>query len=211
MMTVVADHVYPAHLECDVVLRNGRTLRLRPIRPDDREPLRQFYQSLSPQSMHLRFFDMRTADAAVLATPSDVDYRRDFGVIGDIQGRIVGVAHYFAMRNQPHVAEVAFAIADDVQGCGIGTRMLEKLADAARPNGITRFEAETLAENYQMLDVFLCSGFQVVSKSDEGTVRVNFPIEPTPEFAARAADRSQKAAYASMPPIFEPRSIAVIG
>jgi acetyl coenzyme A synthetase (ADP forming)-like protein len=210
-MTVILDGVYPAHLECDVVLRNGRTLRLRPIRIDDRDALRRFYASLSPQSMHNRFFSMRSPESAVEATPSDVDYRRDFALIGEIGPEIVAVAHYLSLPNQSTVAEVAFAIRDDQQGLGIGTRLLERLADVARTNGITKFEAETLAENFQMLDVFLGSGFEVVSKSDEGVVRVLFPIEPTPEFAAAAADRSQKAAHASMRPIFEPKAIAVVG
>lgn len=210
-MTVVAENVYPAHLECDVVLRSGRTLRLRPIKPDDGMALRQFYGALSQQTMHLRFFDLRTPDAAVAATPFDIDYRRDFAVIGEVNGEIAAVAHYFGLNDPPKVAEVAFTIRDDHQGLGIGTRMLEMLADVARSNGITRFEADTLADNVQMLDVFLRSGFEVISQSEEGVVRVTFPIEPTPEFAAAAADRSQKAAYASMRPIFEPRSIAVIG
>jgi acetyl coenzyme A synthetase (ADP forming)-like protein len=210
-MTVILDHVYPAHLECDVVLRNGRTLRLRPIRSEDRDALKRFYALLSPQSMHNRFFHLRTPEAAVAATPADIDYRRDFALIGEIGTEIVAVAHYLSLPKHESVAEVAFAIRDDHQGLGIGTRLLERLADVARTNGITKFEAETLGENYQMLDVFLGSGFQVVSKSAEGVVRVLFPIEPTPEFAAAAAARSQKAAHASMRPIFEPRSIAVVG
>jgi acetyl coenzyme A synthetase (ADP forming)-like protein len=210
-MTITMENVYPAHLECDVVLRNGRTLRLRPIRPDDGDALLRFYRSLSEQAMHSRFFDLRTADAAVRSTPSDIDYKRDFALIGEIGAEIVAVAQYLTLPHRDDVAEVAFAIRDNQQGCGIGTRLLERLADAARMNGITKFEAETLAENFQMLDVFLCSGFEVVSRSEEGVVRVIFPIEPTPAFTARAADRSQKAAYASMRPVFEPRSIAIIG
>src|SRR5262249_54063439 len=65
--------------------------------------------------------------------------------------------------------------------------------------------------NRPMLDVFLNSGFEVVSRSAEGIVRVTFPIAPTEQFEARAAERSQKAAYASIRPIFEPKTIAIIG
>ncbi|HUJ14288.1 MAG TPA: GNAT family N-acetyltransferase [Thermoanaerobaculia bacterium] len=202
---------YPAYLESDVVLRTGRTLRLRPVRYGDREHLIRFYTRLSPDSLHSRFFDSRTPESAADATPADVDYRREFGIIGEMGSDIVAVAHYFSSEKQPDVAEVAFAIRDDMQGHGIGTRLLEKLADIARTNDITRFEAETLAENKPMLDVFLNSGFEVVSRSDEGIVRVTFPIAPTAQSEARSAERSQKAAYASIRPIFEPRTIAVIG
>jgi len=202
---------YPAYLESDVVLRTGRTLRLRPVRPDDREHLIRFYARLSPDSLRLRFFGPRSPEAAADSSPSTVDYRREFGVVGELSGEIVAVAHYLASAKQPQVAEVGFAIRDDMQGCGIGTRLLEKLADAARSNDITRFEAECLAENRGMLDVFLHSGFEVVSHSVEGVVSVTFPIAPTAEFERRSAERSRKAAYASIRPIFEPKTIAIVG
>ena len=202
---------YPAHFESDVVLRNGRTLRLRPVRPDDHDPLLEFYRDLSPDSLYYRFFDVRTPEAALEYSPVDVDYVRDFGVIGEIGGEIVGVAHYLSSAAQPKVAEVAFAIADKVQGCGIGTHLLQKLAEVGRTNGVERFRAETMTENQRMLDVFLCSGFDVTSRTADGSVHVSFAIEPTERWADQTAARSQKAAYASMKGIFEPRSIAVVG
>jgi acetyl coenzyme A synthetase (ADP forming)-like protein len=208
-MTVI--ETYPEHLESDVVLLTGRTLRLRPVRHEDRDHLIRFYTRLSPDALHARFFDSRTPEAAADSSPVDVDYRREFGVIGELSGEIVAVAHYFASASHPDVAEVAFAIRDDMQGCGIGTRLLEKLADIARTNNILRFEAETLAENRKMLDVFLNSGFEAVSQSAEGVVRVSFPIAATAQSEARTAERSRKAAYASIRPIFEPQTIAMIG
>ena len=208
---MILETLYPAHLESDVVLRTGRTLRLRPVRHDDRDHLIRFYTRLSPDSLHSRFFDTRTPESAVDSSPADVDYRHQFGIVGELSGEIMAVAHYFASPKRPDLAEVAFAIRDDMQGCGIGTRLLEKLAEVARPNDIKRFEAECLAENRGMLEVFLNSGFEVISHSDEGVVRVTFPIAPTPLFEERVAGRSQKAAYASMRAIFEPKSIAVIG
>jgi len=213
MTSTIAEHPveYPAHLEADVVLRNGRTLRIRPVRGDDSERLRAFFTTLSPATLHARFFAMCTADQALRYAPASVDYVHDFGVVGEVGDRIVAVAHYFASPRHPRIAEVAFAIADDQQGCGIGTHLLEKLAAAARLNRIERFEAEVLAENARMLDVFLSSGFDVLRRSDEGTIHVSFAIEPTDSWRSHAADRAQHAAHESMKPIFEPRSIAVVG
>jgi acetate---CoA ligase (ADP-forming) len=202
---------YPAHLEADVVMRTGRTLRLRPIRPDDHLQIVRFYGTLSPESMYMRFFGMRSAEAAAQGSPSNVDYRHEFGIVGELGGEVVAVAHYLSMKKRPDVAEVAFAIRDDMQGHGIGTRMLERLAEVAFTNGIVRFEAETLSENALMLDVFLRCGFDVVSRSGDGVVRVAFPIAPTPHFESCSAERAQKAAHASMKSVFEPRSIAVVG
>src|SRR4051794_20081594 len=209
----IAEHevAYPAHLEADVVLRTGRTLRIRPVRVDDREHLRAFFMTLSPETLHARFFAMCTADQALLYAPSSVDYIHDFGVVGEVGDRIVAVAHYFASPRHPSVAEVAFAIADDQQGCGIGTLLLEKLATAARLNHIERFEAEVLSQNARMLDVFLSSGFDVLRRSDEGTIHVSFAISATPSSRSHTASRAQHAAHESMKPIFEPRSIAIVG
>ncbi|HYM60588.1 MAG TPA: GNAT family N-acetyltransferase [Thermoanaerobaculia bacterium] len=209
---VVKKPEYPVHLESDVVLRNGRTLRIRPVRPDDRDGALDLFRRLSPESLYTRFFDVRTPEAALQYSPVDVDYRNDFGVVGEVGGRIMAMAHYFRGRKQlVDSAEVAFTIADEVQGLGIGTRMLDKLAEAALPNGIVKFQAEVLAENTKMLDVFLNSGFAVTHKTSEGCVHVSFPIEPTEASEEAAAYRSRMAAHASMAKIFEPRSIAVVG
>ncbi|MFZ2492431.1 MAG: GNAT family N-acetyltransferase, partial [Thermoanaerobaculia bacterium] len=202
---------YPAHFESDVVLRSGRTLHIRPVRPDDRERLLAFYSGLSRDSLYMRFFDIRTPDAALRDSPTVVDYEGEFGVIGELGGDMAGIAHYFRSRKYPKMAEVAFAIADHAQGCGIGTRLLEKLVEIARTKGIEMFRAEVLPDNQKMLDVFLGSGFNVASRTAEGAVMVSFPIAQTEAADAAAAERSQKAAYASMKSIFEPRSIAVIG
>jgi acetate---CoA ligase (ADP-forming) len=209
MTTTIA--TYPAHLESDVVLRNGRTLRLRPIRPEDAEGVRAMYAQLSSDSMHMRFFDVRSPEEALRYSPADVDYVRDFGVVGDIGGEIVAVAHYLGLPKRPELAEVAFTIADRLQNCGVATHLLNTLVLAARQNGIERFEAEVLSENQRMLDVFLCFGFEVKSRSEEGSIHISFPIAATEHAEALAAERSQKAAYASMKAVFEPKSIAVVG
>ena len=202
---------YPAHLEFDVVLRTGRTLRVRPVRPDDREGVLAFYRGLSRQSQHDRFFDFQSAEQELRYSPVEVDYDRDFGLVGESGGKIVAIAHYFGSNRDKTLAEVAFAIADDAHGCGIGTRLLEKLAVIARQHGYGTFDAHVLENNQAMLDVFLRSGFEVKSRSDEGTVHVTFPIAETNVSTDATAARSQASAYASMRPIFAPRSVAVVG
>ncbi|HUP59983.1 MAG TPA: GNAT family N-acetyltransferase [Thermoanaerobaculia bacterium] len=208
-MTIAID--YPAHFESDVVLRNGRTLHLRPVRPEDRDVLLGLYRAMSADSLYFRFFDTRTPDAALRDSPTDVDYDSEFGVIAELGGDVAGVAHYYRSRRDAKSAEVAFAIADRAQGCGMGTLLLEKLAEIARTKKIEMFRAEVLPENQKMLDVFLCSGFEVKSRTADGTVSVSFPIAQTETSEAAAAERSQKAAWASMKSIFSPRSIAVVG
>lgn len=202
---------YPARFESDVVLRTGRTVHIRPVRTDDHERLIAFYARLSPESLHARFFGVCRPEVAAAASPSTIDYDREFGAVAELGGEIAGVAHYFTSRRFPNVAEVAFAISDAAQGCGAGTKLLETLIAAARDHGIDRFEAEVLPENRRMLDVFLSTGFDVVRRTDEGTVHLEFPIAATAVSAEQAAGRSQQAAYASMRAVFAPHSIAVVG
>ena len=202
---------YPVQFESDVVLRTGRTMHIRPIRAEDQDRLIDFYARLSPESMHARFFDARRPEIAAAATPATVDYDREFGAVAEIGGEIVGIAHYFAARRRPEVAEVAFAISDRAQGCGAGTKLLETLVAAAREHDIHLFEAEVLGDNKRMLDVFLGMGFDVKHRTADGVVHLAFPIAPTAAATEQAAKRSQTAAYASMKAVFAPRSIAVIG
>jgi acetyl coenzyme A synthetase (ADP forming)-like protein len=207
-MTVTA---YPTQLESDVVLRTGRTLHIRPVRIDDHDRLLDFYAHLSPESIHARFFDFRSPESALESSPARVDYDRELGVVSEVGGEINGVAHYFASRRKPEVAEVAFTISDSAQGSGVATKLLETLVAGAREHGIERFRADVLADNKRMLDVFLGMGFDVTSRSDEGTISLSFPIAPTAMSTELAAQRSQNAAYASMRAVFAPKSIAVIG
>ncbi len=102
-------------------------------------------------------------------------------------------------------------VADEEQGRGIGTRLLEQLADRAAGSGVTRFVAEVLAENRAMLSVFTGAGFDVVRELEHGEVEVSFPIAPTESFQARVEERDHVAVAASLRPFFEPRTVAVIG
>jgi acetyl coenzyme A synthetase (ADP forming)-like protein len=202
---------YPVRFESDVVLRTGRTVHIRPVRAEDHPRLIDFYTRLSPESVHSRFFAICRPEVAAAASPATVDYDREFGAVAELGGEIVGVAHYFTSRKSPDVAEVAFAISDAAQGCGAGTKLLETLIAAARGHAIDRFEAEVLPENHRMLDVFLGMGFDIVRRTDEGVVHLEFPIAATLASTEQAARRSQTAAYASMRAVFAPRSIAVVG
>jgi hypothetical protein len=74
------------------------TIRIRPILREDRERLLAFYRSLSPESLHTRFFEACSPDAALASSPVDVDRRNVVGVVAELGNEIVGVAHYFRFR-----------------------------------------------------------------------------------------------------------------
>ena len=91
-------------------------------------------------------------------------------------------------------------VADDQQGRGIGTRLLEQLAARASRPGSTRFVAEVMAENRAMLSVFTGAGFDVVRELERGEIEVSFPIAATETLRARVEERDHVAVAASLRP-----------
>jgi acetate---CoA ligase (ADP-forming) len=186
-----ADRFSPSQYESDVVLRDGSTLRLRPARPDDEEALRALPHRMS------------NANRAA--------HHDEFVLVAEAGRRIVGVATYIRDAKAADRAEVFFAIADTLQGRGVGTRMLETLAGIARDHGIRTFDAYVVHDDQRMMGVFVDSGFEVERRLEGGTFHVALSLAPTAIYEAKAAERSQVAATASMKSFFEPRAVAVIG
>jgi acetyl coenzyme A synthetase (ADP forming)-like protein len=194
----------------DVVLRDGSTLTLRPGREQDVPALLEFFNCLSPRSAYQRFLGFPKLDCAKVRRFAATDPAEGYSIVGESNRRIVAAAGYYR-TGEPDRAEVALAIADGSQGRGIGTRMLDRLADVARDRGIRAFEADVLGENKKMIDVFVDSGYELTRHVDRGVIHFVLSLDRTPGVVERAARRSQIAATASMKAFFEPKSIAVVG
>ena len=195
----------------DVVLRDGSTVCLRHADEQDVEALLQFLQSLSPESLHYRFHGRPALTASGVRPLVGVEGSPAMALIAESGGRIVAFAAYYTDPKTPNRAEVAFAVADAVQGHGIGTRLLEQLATVARDAGINTFDAYVLGDNRRMLDVFRNSGLAETVSLEGGVWHVALSLALTDDFVEHAAARSQLAATASMRAFFEPRVVAVIG
>jgi GNAT superfamily N-acetyltransferase len=178
---------YPTELECRWTTRSGSIVHVRPIRADDAPRLLVFHRQLSPSSVYRRHFfvhpELSEAETEYFAR---VDYRDRLALIAEDSGRLIAVGRYDRSPGTTE-AEVAFVVADAYQHLGIGTMLLDHLADAARPVGIATFVASTLAENRAMVDVFLHSGFPVGTSSSHGVVGVRVSIGPD---HPRGTDRS---------------------
>jgi acetate---CoA ligase (ADP-forming) len=131
-------------------------------------------------------------------------------LLAHLGGHVVAVAGYHRL-NEPAAAEVAFAVADEMQGRGLATRLLEQLAEVAAERGITRFDAEIMAGNRRMLGVFAGAGFDTRRRSEYGEIHVSLDLRATKRFEERMADRTHLAAVASLRPLLAPRSVAVVG
>jgi acetate---CoA ligase (ADP-forming) len=199
--------------ESDVVLRTGATIRLRPVAPEDTPAVGELHARLSPESLYFRFLGFPGGDAAArkAAWLCGADGRTQVVLVAESKERIVAVAGYYLDPKRPERAEVAFTVEDAVQGQGVGTRLLERLAEIARERGIATFVADVHPENRRMLEVFRNCGFALEQRVEQGVVRVIISLEVTPAFEERAAERSSRAAAASMKKLFEPKSVAVVG
>lgn len=203
---------YPAHWEADVVLRDGSTAHLRPIKPDDADLLQQFHVGQSPTSVYLRFFTYKAKlTAKELARFTQVDYSDRVAFVLTRAEKIVGIGRYDRLTENPLAAEVAFNIADSFQGKGLGSILLEHLAAAARERGIEKFVAEVLPENRKMMKVFIDAGYEVSRRFDDGVIDLEFDVAATPKSLEVMASREQRAESMSVADILTPRSVAVIG
>jgi len=108
-------------------------------------------------------------------------------------------------------AEIGFAVNDALQGKGLGTLLLERLALLAVRNGFQHLSALTMAENKPMLDVFRTSGFTISSRFENGCIEIDLSVVPTETSVARAELRDRVATNASLRPFFQPSSVAVVG
>ena len=198
----------------DVILRDGGTLRLRPARRDDADALLAFFRSLSERSLYLRFHGIPSVEPRLvepLLEPDWVERGALLGTLADAGGeQVVAVANYVRLRDRT-AAEAAFAVADDHQRRGIGTRLLERLAERASEVGIERFVAEVMSDNRSMLGVFEAVGFELTREREGGELEVVFPIAPTERYRERVEERDHAAVTASLRPFFEPERVAVIG
>src|SRR6266540_763384 len=198
----------------DVILRDGSTLRLRPPSSADAERVLAFFAELSESSVYLRFHGFPSLKAELVAPFLDPDWFELgslIGTLGDGDGETVVALASFVRLRDPVSAEVAFAVADEQQGHGVGTRLLEQLAEAAAEAGIDRFVAEVLPTNTAMLKVFDDAGFVVSRRLEGGTVEVELQLEATGAYRERVDTRDHVAVASSLRPFFEPRTVAVIG
>ncbi|WP_416958287.1 GNAT family N-acetyltransferase [Nocardioides sp. T5] len=200
----------PRHWEADVLLRDGRTAHIRPIQPEDRELLVEFYSRVSDQSKYYRFFSpMPFLSERDLDRFTQVDHRDRVAMILLVAGHMIAVGRYDTIR--PGYAEVAFLVEDAHQGRGIGQLLLEHLAQAGRERGIDEFVAEVLPDNQAMIHTFKDAGYQVRSTFEDGVMELVFRIDPTDTALGVMEQREHRAEYASIERFFSPRSVAIIG
>src|SRR5215471_14411679 len=208
---VERDGLYPAHWEADIVAADGGTLHLRPITPEDADAIVAFHDRLSSRTRYLRYFTAHPhISEKELYGYTHVDHHDRVAIVALLGERIVAVGRY---EREPGTdeAEVAFVVADEHQGRGIGSVLLEHLAAAAQESGLSRFVAVVLIENQPMLRVFRDAGYEVSRSFDAGEVHLEFDVRSTPLTESVMREREQRADARSIARLLCPRSVAVVG
>src|SRR5688572_21440751 len=201
----------PIRRSGDVVLRDGSTVHLRAMRPSDEQGVLRLFQSLSEDARYQRFFCPIKDSALAVEAHREVTLDGTVSLValhGEEQ-RVVGHA-FFAALGQSR-AEVAFTIAGEFRGRGLGTILLGQLAEVAAANGIQIFEAELMGSNQAMLNVFRRSGFPIEVTVASGQLHVTLPTTFTPEAIERFEHRESLAAVNALKSFFQPSAVAVIG
>lgn len=202
---------YPEPWAADVVVRDGQTVRIRPIKPEDARRIEEFHSRQSPEAVYFRYFSPRpTLSDKELEHLTHVDHHDRVAFVALSGDQLIAVARYERYRGTD-TAEVAFFVDEEHHGRGLAALMLEYLAAAGRGRGVRRFTASTLPNNRRMLAVFKSAGYELTSRIEDGVVELGFDIVPTDASVAAVDRRELVAEAASVRPMLEPRQIAVIG
>lgn len=189
-----------------VLLRDGGQALIRPVDPADRPAIEALFSRLSDESRALRF-----QSAGIRMTPATIDRALSGHVlITEINNEIVAVGSYARLRN-PQRAEMALAVDDREHGRGIGTAMVEQLSRDARQEGVRRFIAEVLASNQPMQDMLAGLGFAMSRTLEHGVIEYDLELRDDSVYIESADRRRHVAAAASLNPLFQAQTIAVVG
>jgi RimJ/RimL family protein N-acetyltransferase len=166
-------------------LRDGSSVLIRPITPEDRELLRSGFEGLSERSRYMRFqAPTPSLSEEQLSYLTAVDHHDHEALVAldSATGDGVGVARF--VRVSDEVAECAIVVADEWQGRGVATELLDRLVERAHAEGIERFTAIVLAENAEALRLLERLG-DTVRQSYGPQVELEIELPPPPERAAR--------------------------
>ncbi|WP_080637021.1 bifunctional acetate--CoA ligase family protein/GNAT family N-acetyltransferase [Salinispora vitiensis] len=196
----------------DVLLSDGTTVQLRPIRPADAPGIVAMHSRFSERTRYLRYFSpYPRIPERDLRRFVNVDHHDREAFVVLVSDQIVAVGRYERLGPAATEAEVAFVVEDAYQGRGIGSVLLEHLADAARRVGIPTFVAEVLPANNAMLRVFADFGYQVRRQFADGVVHLSFPIAPTEATLEVQRGREHRTEARSVARLLAPRGIACYG
>ena len=213
--------------EAEEILRDGGSIHIRAIRPDDKERLVDHFQHLSQRSVYFRFFGAkrRLTDEEIKRF-TEPDFVHHVGLVAtlleDGQEHIIGVGRYIARDDGSARTEPTAHRVRPAEGRPSRWPMRTRAAASARscwsiscpsraPTASPSSKPTSSARTTRCSSVFAKSGFVVRRSLEGGVVHVSFPTEETPEFLQASLARERAAAAQSIRSFLNPRSVAVVG
>jgi GNAT superfamily N-acetyltransferase len=158
----------PAVLESDVTLKDGSSIHIRMIRPEDDLRLVEMSRRLSPHSVYQRFFNALPELTPGMARHlANLNSANRLAVIAEIGSELIGVGRYEPTEDAD-VVELALVILDEWQNRGLGRILLRALFDAGKANGIYQFQADVIAENRRLLRLLATEALISARKTEAG-------------------------------------------
>ena len=161
---------YPTQYVAPWAMKDGTTVTIRPIRPEDEPLIVQFHQTLSEQSVYFRYFHLmklsRRTSHERLTRICFIDYDREMALVADYKNPETGNHEILAVArlSRSHgvnEAEFSLLVSDSYQRRGLGTELLRRLLQIGRQEQLSRITAHILAENYPMQKVAEKVGFRL--------------------------------------------------
>jgi len=170
----IAPHAgYPFEQTAEITLRSGHRVSVRPVRITDEEPLKGLFYGLSDESTYKRFMAFKKSHPhEEMQKLVDLDYDQSMALIvqtgSGVDTETIGMARYDADL-ATRLCDIAFAVRDDWHDRGVGTVLLQRMADVAKQRGYRGFTANVLATNRAMLKVFHKSGLRLITDLEAQT------------------------------------------
>lgn len=150
-----------------LTLRDGRAVRVRPVRPHDAAAEQAFVVGLSPLARYRRFhLGLSELPAALLRSFTEVDQAAHVALVAESAGAIVADARY-VRDSTGRTGEFAIAVADAWQGLGLGGALMQRLLAHARRSGLERLCGSVLADNAAMLAVMRRLGARLAADPED--------------------------------------------
>jgi GNAT superfamily N-acetyltransferase len=167
-------------------LKDGTDVTVRAIRPEDAVHILDAFSKLDKEAIYRRFFSpKKELSDAELKQLTDVDFNQVVALVvtkktADGEALIAGGRYAVETGERPECAELAFLTGEAYRGRGIARVLLRHLTLLAREAGLSRFEADVLAENRSMLNVFSGSGLPMTQRCEGNVTHITLLLEPGP-------------------------------
>jgi acetyltransferase len=191
---------YPRKYETMWRLRDGRTVLLRPIKPEDEPLWLEMFQNFSEESIRYRFFQIiKDTPHETRVRYCNIDYDREIAIVPELteegRRRILGVARV-SIDPDGKSGEIAFIVADPWQGLGLGTKLVDYAIEISKNMKVETLYAIMLPDNYRAINMMRKMGF-AITYMDDGTVRGVLNLKEEDRAPVRA--EQEKTAQSEIP------------